>query len=56
MGVCLLLVCSKVLLLEFGEDLEDAFTLMEVLWEHSLPLLQASSARAAEHELECLCA
>jgi hypothetical protein len=31
---------SKVLVLEFGEELEDAFTLMEVLREHGLPLLQ----------------
>jgi hypothetical protein len=33
-------LCSKVLVLEFGEELEDAFTLMEVLREHGLPLLQ----------------
>jgi hypothetical protein len=36
-----------VLLLECVKELEDAFTLMEVLQEHSLPLLQVRSHVAA---------
>lgn len=34
---------TKVLLVEAVKDMDDAFTLMEVLQEHQLPLLQVKS-------------